>query len=174
MSLRALNGCIVLHWHGIEMALREVGEDGLPDWRDSSVPLLQLDRLDLTLADGTTASIVIYQNDDRWGLFRENALPPSSLCTDKPDCIFRSRLLPEIPSGQIRDVSVSLNEGDIEEVILDVEGVKVRLLSGEVYEQNAGSLRVVTLDSSILVQVDGRCPEDTSQEMIQKKENFQT
>lgn len=42
--LRALSGCTVLRWHGIEMALREAGEDNQPNWRDWSIPFLQLSR----------------------------------------------------------------------------------------------------------------------------------
>ena len=63
--LRALTGCCVVCWHGVEMALCEAGPDGLPRWRDASVPFLQLDRLDVALSDGRLASIVTYQNDDR-------------------------------------------------------------------------------------------------------------
>ncbi len=67
-ELRALTNCSVVRWQGIEMALRESGADGLPDWRDASVPFLQLCRLDLMLADGRATSIITYQNNDCWGL----------------------------------------------------------------------------------------------------------
>jgi hypothetical protein len=144
------------------MALREAGEDNQPNWRDRSIAFLQLSRLDLTLAESPTTSIITYQNDDRWGLYREDGLPPSRLCTDEADCIFRSRTFDELPRGQIRGVLVSLNEGDIEEIRLDVEGREIRLWAGEVYEENDGSLRVVTMDESVLVQVDGRHPETTT------------
>jgi hypothetical protein len=136
--LRALTGCAVVRWHGIEMALRELGAGGLPDWQDESVPFLQLNRLDFVLGDGSETSVITYQNDDRWGLYRKNALPSSRLRTDEPGSIFRSRRLETLPTGRIRGVSVTFHEGDIGEVKLDIEGQEVRLSAGEVYEQNDG------------------------------------
>ena len=160
--LRALSGCTVLRWQGIETALRDAGEGEQLNWRDGSIPFLQLSRLDLSLAGRPTTSIITYQNDDRWGLYRKDGLPLSRLCTDQGDNIFRSRTLDELPRGQIRGVLVSLNEGDIEEIRLDVEGREIRLWAGEVYEENDGSLRMATMDESVLVQVDGRHPETTT------------
>jgi hypothetical protein len=156
--LRALTGCVVLRWHGLEMALRDAGGDGFPEWQDDSVALLQLGRLDIVLEDGSQTSVITYQNDDRWGLYRKDGLPPSRLRTNEPDSIYRWRPLDTLPTGRIRGMSVTLNEGDIAAVELDVEGRELRLLAGEVYEQNDGSLRVVLMDESVLVQVDGRKP----------------
>lgn len=157
-SLRALNGNRVARWHGIEMALRESGSGGLSDWQDESIPFLQLNRLDLMLANGIVASIITYQSDDRWGLCRRDALPPSRLPTDEPGSIFRSRPLDELPTGEIQGVTIATKESDIAEVKLDVEGQEVRLWAGEVYEQNDNSLRVIPMDESVLLQVDGRRP----------------
>jgi hypothetical protein len=157
-SLRALGGCRVTRWFGIEMALRDAGPDGLPDWQDESVPFLQLSRLNLILADGTRAAIITYQNDDRFGLCRDDTLPPFEFLTSEPGSIFRERPLDELPPGEIRSVSVLTSDGDIAEVRLDVDGREVLLWAGEVYEQADSTLRVVPMDESILVQVDGRRP----------------
>lgn len=160
--LRTLTGCEVVRWQGIEMALREAGPSGIPDWRDASAPFLQLYRLDAVLADGREISITTYQNDDRWGLYWTDALPMSRLRRDEPNGIFRLPGLDTLPKGKIRAVSVVLDEGDIAAVTLDVAGRNVRLWAGEVYEQNDGSLQVVPMDESVLVQVDGRHPEARS------------
>ncbi|MFO0965656.1 MAG: hypothetical protein U0793_08745 [Gemmataceae bacterium] len=154
--LQALTSCTVLRWQGLEMALRDAG--GLPEWQDGSMPFLQLVRLDVVLGDGGRSSVITYQNDDRWGLCRKDGLPPSRLRTDEPDSIYRWRWLDTLPTGRIGGLSVRLNEGDIAEVKLDVEGRELRLLAGEVYERNDGSLRIVLMDESVLVQVDGRRP----------------
>jgi hypothetical protein len=156
--LRAPSGCIVLRWQGLEMALCDARVDGFPKWQVDSVPYLQLNRLDFVLGDSSQSSVITYQNDDHWGLFRKDSLPPALRPTNDPDSIYRWRQLDTLPTGRIRAVSVTLNEGDIAEIKLDVEGREARVLAGEVYEQNDGSLRVVFMDESILVQVEGGRP----------------
>lgn len=151
--LRALSGSSIVRWQGIEVALRDAGENGLPVWHDASIPFLQLNRLDMTLVEGFATSIITYQNNDRWGLYRDDALPPSRLLTHEPHSIFRSRLLDELPVGRVQRVAIDVNAGDIAEVRLYIEGREIRLWAGEVYEQSDGSLRVVPMDESVLVQV---------------------
>lgn len=157
--LRALAGCEVTCWRGIEIALREAGPSGLPDWRDAHAPFLQLGRLDAVLADGRVASIIPYQNDTRWGLCRTDSLLALQAREVEPTSVFRILTLDAVPRGVIRGVSVLLNEGDIAEIRLDVGGREVRLWAGEVHEQADGPLRVVPMDEGVLVQVDGRHPE---------------
>jgi hypothetical protein len=157
-SLRDLTGRTVVRWLGSEMALREVGANGLPDWRDPTVPFLQLDRLDLILADGSVARTTTYQNDCTWGICRDDTLPPLRFENHDPYSIFRDRSLDELPTGAVRSVAIAMNSGDIAEVKLDVDGREVRLRAGEVYEQLDGSLLVNPDDESILVQVDGKRP----------------
>lgn len=157
VALKSLAGLTVAHWHGIEMAIREVGADGLPQWRDDSVSFLQLYRLDLMLNDGTNVSILTYQNDDRFGLCRNDESLPWT-AADDPYSIFRPRSLEELPTGTIQDVSVAMNRDDIAEVCLDIQGRRVQLWAGEIYEEVDGSLRVVFMDESVLVQVDQQRP----------------
>ena len=158
-SFHSLSGKCVTQWHGIEMALREADENGLPVFRDSSIPFLQLLELNLTFVDNSTASITTYQNDDRFGLCYEGGSLTSRNLWDEPNSIYRLSLFDTLPTGQIQDVSVSLNEGDIEEVKLKIEKQEIRLCAGEVYEEFDGSLRIVIMDESILVQVDGKHPD---------------
>jgi hypothetical protein len=161
-SFYALSRSCVIQWHGIEMALRDANENGLPDFRDSSVPFLQLRELNLTFVDGSTASINTYQNNDCFGLCCKNGSLALHDFEDDPNSIYRLRLFDELPKGQILDVSVSLNRGDIEEVKLMIEKHEVRLCAGEVYENNDLSLHIMTMDESVLMQVDGKHPDLTN------------
>ncbi len=157
-SFRALRGCTVSGWIGVEMAVRDAGPGGLPQWRDDSVPLLQLGRLDLILSGGPVASIVTYQNDANWGLSLRDDLPPVQPDSPAPESIFRTRTLNELPAGEISAVAVLLDDSeDITEVRLGIGGHEVPLRAGEIYE-HADRLQVVTSDESILVQVDGQRP----------------
>ena len=156
--LRALQGCDIRQWIGIEMAVREVGLDGMPQWYDNSIQALQLDRLDLVLSNGQVPSIVTYQNDTHWGLWRRDNLPPSELPSSASDSIYRERTSNELPLGVVLSVEVLFNEngdGDISEVQLNINGLTVSLKAAEVHEQVDGLLKIIIDDESILVQVDG-------------------
>ena len=161
-SFYALSRSCVIQWRGIEMALREANENGLPDFRDSSIPFLQLLELNLTFVDGSTAFITTYQNDDRFGLCCKHGSQDLRDFGDELNSIYRLRLFDELPNGQIQDVSISLNAGDIEEVKLKIENHEVRLWAGEVYENSDGTLHVITMDESVLVQVDDKHPDLTN------------
>jgi hypothetical protein len=159
--LRALQGCNIRQWIGIEMAVREVGLDGLPQWYDDSIQALQLDRLDLVLSNDQVPSIVTYQNDTHWGLWRRDNQPPSELPSSALDSLYRERILSELPLGVVVSVEVFFDEngdGDISEVQLIINGHTVSLKAAEVYEQVDGSLKIIFDDESILVQVDGERP----------------
>lgn len=157
--LRALRGRTVAAWSGIEMAFREAGPDGRPQWYDAAIPVLQMDRLDLHLADGPVASIMTYQNGTRFGLCRRDGEPPTRLPVGDPGSIYRVRDLYELPPGEVTAVEVEMDQhGDIAAVFLRVGGREVSLRAGEVYEQIDGSLRVVPMDECVLVQVDGSVP----------------
>jgi len=158
-SLNSLRGCVVLRWVAVETAAREVGVRGKPQWYDDSVPFLQLDRLDLLLSGGTVVSLATYQSDDMWGIHRCDGLAPLELKPSEPTSIFRTRILNELPVGEINSVGVLMYESRIlAGVSLGVQGSNVLLRTGEVYEEADGSLRIVEMDESILVTVDGKMP----------------
>ena len=98
-------------WSGVEMAVREVGPDGRPQWHDEAVPALQLDRLDLMLIGDSVASVITYQNDDTWGLCRRDDLPPLVSPSGESGYIFRVRSLGELPPGEITAVEVEVERG---------------------------------------------------------------
>lgn len=159
--LRALQGCNIRQWVGIEMAVREVGLDGRPQWYDDSIQALQLDRLDLVLSNDQVRSIVTYQNNTHWGLCRRDNLPPSELRSSTPDNIYRERTLSELPLGVVDSVKLFFDENgddDISEVQLIINGHTVSIKAAEVYEQVDGSLKIVFSDESILVQVETERP----------------
>ncbi len=155
-AFRGLTGQSVACWVGREMAVREEGPSGAPQFEDPTVPHLQVCPLYLSFVGGGGRQILTYQND--W--------PGSSgLCVDtllgglpdeswEPGSIFRTRALSELPTGLIQDVFVEQDSyGDIAEVCLKVAGDVITLWSGEVEEEPDGSLRIVRLEESVLIAV---------------------
>ncbi|WP_435008319.1 hypothetical protein P12x_005559 [Tundrisphaera lichenicola] len=158
--ITTLRGRFVRRWIGCDMAFLEVGADGLPQWEHGSAPELQLVQIELDLIGDETARISNYQSYDQFGLYRDDGLPPLSPgLPEDPASIFRDRVLPELPSGEILDVHIVIDgEGDIAEVLLSVAGKVVRMRAGEYWEEEGGALSLHEMDNCILVQVDGRKP----------------
>lgn len=146
--LRALRGRTVLQWAAVEIAVRSPDEDSntLPQWYDESIQALQVDRLDLVLSTAPVATITTYQNNDVFGIYRVDGMPPSQLPTGQPDSIFRYRDLNELPVGEITDVDVIVNDDDIGTVRLRIQGHEILLRAAEVMEEWGGSLRIVEMD----------------------------
>lgn len=155
-ALRVLSGCVVVKWFCNEMAVREVGSDGQPQWYDETVPFLQLGRIDVVQLSDKPALLTTYQNHDTWGIYRSDGL--ASLMPNEPESgvIFRNREVNELPSGEIKSVDIQLTDCDIAALCLYIGRHEVTLRAGEVYEEHGGTLRIVEMDESILVQVDGR------------------
>ncbi|MEA2464311.1 MAG: hypothetical protein QOJ98_2058 [Acidobacteriota bacterium] len=149
-DLHGLYGQTVMHWRAVEMAFREVGRDGLPQFQEA-VPVLQLSVIHVTFAANRKIAIQTYQDDDEWGLFYE--IPDESILLDLEEGIFRSRDLHELPRGLITDVQIHLNDrGNISRVTLSVGNTTtILLVAGEAYEQTDGTLRFARDDESILV-----------------------
>lgn len=157
--LEQLQGCVVKRWVAIEGAVRESDCNGRPQWHDESVPFLQLERLDIHLSTGEVISIITYQNNDRWGLCRDDRLDRLKLDPSTSNSVFRVRELDELPLDEIFSVEVLVDrEGDISDLRLEIGDVRVRLKTGEVYEQYDGTLMISPRDESILVQVNGKMP----------------
>ncbi|MBI2262765.1 MAG: hypothetical protein HYU62_14010 [Caulobacterales bacterium] len=172
-AFRGLLGLEVLEWRGREMALDQ-DETERPLWRLPNVEVLQLDRLEAIGAE-TSICVTTIQNDDHFGLklqapwladwqsgFDLSVPVDASPFLDDPKSIFRDVRLPQLPIGKIEDVSVRLSEegGDIGTVTLLIGNAVVSMKAAEVYPGFDGSITIVDLDESILVQVDGAHPDD--------------
>ena len=156
--LNALRGNTIIDWLGIEMAVRESGKNGLPQWYDDSIEMLQFDRVDMIFPNSQFSSIITYQNDDHWGLYRKDDLPILKFDNNEPTSIFRERHFVELPIGKIDSVEIKLDNdsNDISEINILICGKLINLMAGEVYEDLNDKLKTVNMDESILIQVDGK------------------
>lgn len=165
-AIADLSGREVLEWTGMEMALVwEEDESGTPTdvvWEHRSVPYLQLTVLSMWCTDGACFDLVSQFDDGSgfYGLYaaeiqdetRKRLLREFS---ESPVSVFRTRRLAELPVGVIETVSERRDgQGLVVEALVSVGGAVMRLLSGEVYED----LRIVGIDESVLVQVNGDKP----------------
>lgn len=160
--ISTLAGLVVTRWQGMEMALAEADAASDICWADPSIPYLQLVDLDLVIANGQVFKLWSQLQDGTGfhGLYLEalDALP-ALFAPDDPSSIFRGRSLPELPVGAIEIAELRQDGPNATiEIRLMVAGVEVRLVAGEVHEQQDGSLRVAEPDESILLQVDGVWP----------------
>lgn len=156
VTFRSLCGLSVARWVGDEMAMREVGPSGAPQFHDPAIPYLQVCPLYVEFVGGSCKEILTYQNlwPDGWGLYLDPLYDGLPDACSEPGSIFRTRELHELPTGSIDDVRVVQdNKGDIVEVRLNVHGNCVTLWSGEVYEEIDGSLRIVRPDEHVLIAV---------------------
>jgi hypothetical protein len=140
----------ITEWRGVEMAIRDVGPDGVPQFSDPPVPFLQL--LSLRLALGSRDAVIhTYQSDAGFGLAIDRAPDPPVAATAW-DGIYREGLLRELPTGLVTSVDVVIGDaGDIDEVVLVVGERTVLLMAGEVDEQGDGALHFRRHDESVLV-----------------------
>jgi hypothetical protein len=163
-GFEALVGSSVLQWSGEEMAFREEGATGLPDWHDPDIHFLQMCQIDGLLDDGSVLTISTYQSDDQWGLCRPDHMPVRTTAviqreienasTRDPKSIYRYRPLTELPTGHIRHVAVSTGASDdLSALSITIGAQTILLWPGEVYENWDGSLTTKDMDESVLVQV---------------------
>ena len=160
-AAESLFGATVNAWHGIEMAIRDKGPDGQPQFEALEVECLQLWRLELELAENTIVAVSTYQHNDLWGLQFNRA---AEFAGFESDGIFRHRLLSELPMGEIEAVSIrrAVPHLDVAEVVLEIAGQKVILLAGEIEEHGRGRLGFRWMDESVLVFTDPAAIESTS------------
>jgi hypothetical protein len=160
-AAESLFGATVIAWHGVEMAIREKGPSGQPQFEADEAECLQLWRLELELADSTLVAVSTYQNDDLWGLQFNR---PAELAGFESDGIFRHRVLSELPIGEIEAVSIrrAVPHLDLAEVVLEIAGQEVTLLAGEIEELGRGRLVFRWMDESVLVFTDPAAIESTS------------
>ncbi|MFC3382603.1 hypothetical protein [Couchioplanes azureus] len=147
-----LRGRHVTSWSGVEMALRDEAPDGGgPQFEDPAISCLQMLIVGVGFGDGPLLTVHTYQDDDVCGLrMGANADYLSAEWTG----IYRLRDLSMLPTGEIEEVSVVLDEGVVAEVVLRVRGRPVVLMAGEAYEVGGDRLRLVRLDESVLVFTD--------------------
>ena len=92
--------------------------------------------------------VTTYQDDDDFGL----AIGASGTWpADEPGAGYRLRAVPELPTGEVHAVSISLDDGLLAEVTLRVEDQEVLLVAGEAAEDHSGRLVWHRLDESVLV-----------------------
>lgn len=143
----------------VEMAFIEEGQDGKPVFEHPKCPFLQAYRLYLCFPSDEFVLIYVHQTDN-WSLNSEPADNHHDSFVEKLESlyvhsIFRKREIIDFPKGQIISVTITQTEGaDISEIKLVVGNQAVLLKSGEVYENNDGSLSVTATDESILVFLD--------------------
>ena len=144
------------------MALAEGEAGGDIRWEDPLIPYLQLINLDFRLADGRALRLQS-QLDDGAGfhglhLVELETLPVIDAFVD-PATIFRARTLSMLPVGQI-EAAECLQDGiDAKlEMKLAIAGAVLRVVAGEIHEQDNGSLLVVQPDESMLLQLNGQRP----------------
>ncbi|MEW4569841.1 hypothetical protein AB1L88_18405, partial [Tautonia sp. JC769] len=151
-AFRLLAGKAVARWVGVEMAIRERGPSGLPQFEDASIPFLQL--LDLYAEFGdAVVRVGTYQNDDAWGLRLDGVRTIPDWPTEEGS-ISRIRHLAELPAGLIMGVDSVLDaSGDLVELTLRLAAGSLVIRAGEVYEEPGGEFCVVHPDESVLASV---------------------
>jgi hypothetical protein len=149
-ELEALRHREVVGWRGVEMALRERGDDGYPVFSDQALPVLQLHLLDVQFAKGAALQIATYQDDDEWGL---RGRPAEALREEGWVGIFRCRDLAELPCGVVADVKIEMsNRSNIARIRLSIgSGDELVFVAGEAHEHTGGTVRFVRNDESVLV-----------------------
>lgn len=146
MRLGELEGEVIERWSGIEMALRDDGLDGDPQFSDPVVPFLQLSPLDIEHSGGRLR-VMTYQGDDGFGLWCTPAVEELRVRSG----IFRTVHELALPRGRVAQVDVTVEDGIIVEVMLHLDVHQVLLLAGEVEEGWEGELHFVRFDESVLV-----------------------
>jgi hypothetical protein len=149
-TAQSLVGRYVESWSGVEMAFREVGASGHPDFDKSAAPCLQLFFLAAQLDDQSTLAISTYQNDNEFGLSIDANRDISDAARNW-DGIYRFRQL-ALPLGRIESFGWQLSHsGDLTEVLFDVSGSPLWMIAGETHETWAGELEFHRFDESVLV-----------------------
>ena len=145
-----------------EMGLYGPEED--PCFTHPELKLVQAWVLDLRLRSGDIVRFETYQTEIDFALRArrvpfEDRLQPDD---DPSRTLFRIRPMPEFPSGGIGAVRwVDDEEGNIQEISLDVGGHEVIMRAGEVYEDLGGGIKVSDADESVLVFLDRQDYEST-------------
>jgi hypothetical protein len=133
--LRALKGCVLREWFGIEIAICQK-PNGKTQWYDESVPGFQFDRLDLKLANGKIGSLFTSYNNGLWGLSLDFGLPIPNITNAFRNNNFRERILTDFPNGEITSVDLYFDAyANISDVQFIINGHTVNIKAGEIQVQ---------------------------------------
>lgn len=154
----SLSGVEIASISAVEMALVDVGADGLPQFRHEGFPFIQCHVVELGLRDGRFAVFFNYQDDDIFGVMLEMRDATSiekhwndSYREGEPS-IYRVAPDLDLSLGRIEDVKYWLDHrGNVSEIELAVSDRRILLKAGEVYEAPDGSLSVSGMDESVLL-----------------------
>ncbi|MDT7787170.1 MAG: hypothetical protein QOF58_5589 [Pseudonocardiales bacterium] len=149
-----LRGRHVESWVGVEWALREDVAGTGPQFRDPSVPFLQLWGLLANLDNSEAFSVGTYEHSTDCGLWRHEWLRPKLQDQDRWDGITRWQAFVDLPTGHVDEVAVFVGSSVVAEVLLTIGGRPLLLMAGEASETWGDELRFIWLDESVLVFTD--------------------
>lgn len=160
-SYEALVGQEVLDWHGVEMALDgDEDDDQAIVWDHVDVPFLQFYFLTIVFGEQEVRIRTAqgYDSFGLWNLFEEE-IP--AVTSHEWSGIYRARTIHQLPVGRIRAVDVAVQDDVVASVVLRIGDKQIALTAGEVYPTGYGSFYIADMDESVLIQVDGRKPDQS-------------
>ncbi len=131
-------------------------------------PFIQVQALYFILDNNKTIKFITYQNDlsdCMWGIVVENvsSLKELEYGVNKKS-IYRMYESKDFPLGIINKIRVEQSsDGVINEVAITINNGNILLITGEVYEENDGSVKIVRDDESILLFLE---PDDINRTMF--------
>ncbi|MES2072003.1 MAG: hypothetical protein V4488_16725 [Pseudomonadota bacterium] len=132
-------------------------------WEHASVPYRQFTGIDIYMADGEVLSL-LSQIDDGSGYYGLYLLERQREDTDRVEqretsSIYQVLDLIELPVG-VAGVSVNRQNGEnaVLEATISIGKNVVRIVAGEVYDDEHGVFRIVEPDETILLQLNGERP----------------
>lgn len=146
-DFEALEGRTVTSWFGVETAFTPRRDTAAPRFTHPDVACLQLLGLALTCDDGASFVVETYQGDAGWGLL---VTPGRVVDPDSFTGSFRARALPELPLGVLRGRSLVVEKDLLAEVVMTLGDRELRLESGDITVDAAGTLAWSRLDTSVL------------------------
>ena len=156
-NLDLLQNQNIVCWIGVEMAFSEGTESTPVIWEHPSIPFMQFDRLEAILDNGNVVNLLSRIDDgSNWfGIYARSLT--SSLLRLEPyedGSIFRTRFVSEIPAGKVSSIKVKLDDaGNVLEFSLCIGSSTIRIVSGEVYDNEDGSYWISQVDETLLVQI---------------------
>jgi hypothetical protein len=152
-ALQALSGKTVTAAWAQEMAF--YGPDDAGHFADRNFDFIQANCFELRASSGEIFHFTCTLDDDFWAIWLRLIPDDQRLSPDPGEGWFRTRSLPEFPTGEIGELRTDAGAGNgIQEIRFTVDGSQVILRAGEVYENANGSLAVHDKDESVLVFLD--------------------